>query len=31
MLKKMPKWIPAKINGNAVDSRYVVPINIDFY
>lgn len=30
MLKKMPKWIPAKINGNAVDSRYVVPIIIDF-
>jgi protein TonB len=30
MLKKMPKWIPAKIYGNAVDSRYVVPIIIDF-
>lgn len=30
MLKKMPIWIPAKINGKDVESRYVVPINIDF-
>jgi hypothetical protein len=29
MLKKMPNWIPAKINCKDVESRYVVPINID--
>ena len=26
VLKMMPKWIPAKLQGKAIDSRYTVPI-----
>lgn len=26
VLKMMPKWIPAKLQGKVVDSRYTVPI-----
>lgn len=29
MLKKMPVWKPAKMNGKEVDSFYILPIYID--
>jgi protein TonB len=29
MLKKMPKWRPAKMNGKEVDSYYILPIYIE--
>ena len=29
MLKKMPVWIPAKINGKEVDSYYILPVYIE--
>ncbi len=29
VLKMMPKWIPAKLQGKAIDSRYTVPIAFD--
>lgn len=29
MLKKMPVWKPAKINGKEVDSYYILPVYID--
>jgi TonB family protein len=29
VLKRSPKWIPAKINGKKVRSRYIVPISFD--
>jgi protein TonB len=30
MLKKMPKWKPAKINGKEVGSFYMLPVYIDY-
>ncbi len=29
VLKMMPKWIPAKLQGKAIASRYTVPIAFD--
>ena len=29
MLKKMPVWKPAKMNGKEVDSYYILPVYID--
>jgi protein TonB len=29
MLKKMPVWRPAKINGKEVDSYYILPVYIE--
>ena len=29
MLKKMPVWKPAKMNGKEVDSYYILPIYIE--
>ncbi|UKN03479.1 energy transducer TonB [Paracrocinitomix mangrovi] len=29
-IKKMPKWSPGKCNGNAVNVKYTIPINIHF-
>lgn len=28
-INKMPKWIPAKVNGKPVASKYVIPINLN--
>ncbi len=30
MLKKMPIWKPARINGKEVDSYYILPVTIHF-
>jgi TonB family protein len=30
MLKKMPSWKPAKIDGKDVDSYYLIPVHIDY-
>jgi uncharacterized protein involved in high-affinity Fe2+ transport len=29
MLKKMPVWKPAKMNGKEVDSYYILPVYIE--
>jgi periplasmic protein TonB len=28
VVKRMPKWVPAEVNGKAVDSYYVLPFSI---
>jgi len=30
VFKKMPKWIPSKINGKPVKSRFTVPVKLEF-
>ena len=30
LMKKMPKWIPAKVRGKEVDSYYIIPIHFDY-
>ncbi|GAA2994074.1 energy transducer TonB [Prevotella corporis] len=27
IVKSMPKWKPAKLNGKAVKSKYTIPVN----
>jgi len=31
VIKKMPKWLPAKCNGKFVPARFIVPVNFALY